>query len=74
VPRAAAGQHGRARLCHTALTYHHSVSEADNACHPPIVALDKLSALRIELGIATETQNGVSKTTCEIENKNQIEE
>jgi hypothetical protein len=33
-----------------------------------------LSALRTGLGIATKTQNNAGKTTCEINDKNWIEE
>jgi hypothetical protein len=34
----------------------------------------KLSAFKIGLGTTTKTQNGASKTTSEINDKNQIEE
>jgi hypothetical protein len=37
-------------------------------------AITELSAFGTGLGIAAETQSGASKTTCEIDNKNRIEE
>jgi hypothetical protein len=37
------------------------------------VKTDKLSALKTGLGITAETRNGASKTTCEMDDKNQIE-
>jgi hypothetical protein len=36
--------------------------------------MEQLSALRTGLGTAAETRNGASKTTCEIDDKNRIEE
>jgi hypothetical protein len=36
------------------------------------LAIDKLSALRTDLRTAAEIQNGVSKTTSEIDDKNRI--
>jgi hypothetical protein len=36
--------------------------------------MDKLSAFRTGLGTAVEARNGASKTTYEIDDKNQIEE
>jgi hypothetical protein len=38
------------------------------------IKTDKLSALKTGLGITAETRNGASKTTCEMDDKNQIEE
>jgi hypothetical protein len=37
-------------------------------------AIAKLSAFGTRLGITVETRNSASKTTCDIEDKNQIEE
>jgi hypothetical protein len=36
--------------------------------------MEQLSAIGTELGTAAETRIGASKTTCEIDDKNQIEE
>jgi hypothetical protein len=36
--------------------------------------MEQLSDLRTGLGITAETRIGASKTTCEVDDKNQIEE